>query len=576
MKTRTLIAALLAAVLLTLPAAGLSAPAASTAAVSYVEWDDGTAEITGLTDAGYAGALDIPAEIDGHAVTAVASGAFENTSITYADVPSGVLRIGSSAFAGCSSLVSASLPSSLIELGTGIFSGSALRTLAVPAGTTAIPESMFADCTDLGQVTIPVSVTSVGENAFSGCTDLETVYYTGTRDEFAAMEIAGGNDALTQASLNVASTSPPGFLYNIEGASLGDDLTVRIAGLSDPEQAGAVVIPEKLDGYPVTSVGPNAFERCRNITDVELPASLTGISENAFRNCTALRSVTFREGLTDIGAFAFQGCTALESALLPDSLVRAGNFAFAACTNLTTVVMPHSMETPGEYLFAYSGLGSFRVPRGWSNVPQGTFEGCSDLLSVTLPASLFSVGEDAFAACSGLENVYLLGSSAEADTISIASGNEPFETAQKTVSNHVLDLEQSGDATYITGVGASRYGVQLGALLPSLRAETSDSVTVFAPSSDVPAAEDYVVGTGTAASWTAPSGAPQTAQFVVMGDVTGSGQLNIVQLVAIAKAVTGGTALQGPYLAAGDWDGNGSLDIADLMREAELFLSADA
>lgn len=577
MRIRSIGVVLLAALLAVMPAAALAASTPDTA-FSYVERDDGTAEITGITAGANQGELEIPAELDGHVITAIAAGAFQGTALTGIEVPDGVLSIGSGAFADCEELTFVLLPPSVQNLGEGLFAGSALQSFTVPAGTEEIPAQTFSGCTELASVTVPVSVSSIGADAFSGCTALQTVYYTGTKEEFSIISVAAGNESFSAASLSVASTGPQSFLYNIEGAAVGDDLTVEIAGLANPQQTGPVVIPAILDGYPVTSIGPNAFDRCRGITDVELPESVTAIGSKAFRDCTSLATVTFAEGLKEIGASAFQGCTALEAAALPDSLETAGNFAFTDCTALASVSMPHTMQTPGAYLFSYSGLESFRVPRGWNNIPQGTFEGCGSLKVVTIPASIYAIGEEAFGACMQLTDVYLLGSSAEAESITVASGNAPYENAQQTVSNLILDVETDPDGTrYVTGAAVSLYGTPVSALLPSLRAETAESVAVYSagPESE-PLGEAGIVGTGMTARWQTASGTEDAAQFVLMGDVTGSGLLNIVQLVAMARAIDSETALAGPYLLAADWDHNGTLDIADLLREANLFLSADA
>ncbi|MBD5560783.1 MAG: hypothetical protein HDQ87_10615 [Clostridia bacterium] len=48
------------------------------------------------------------------------------------------------------------------------------------------------------------------------------------------------------------------------------------------------------------------------------------------------------------------------------------------------------------------------------------------------------------------------------------------------------------------------------------------------------------------------------------GDVTGSGQLNITQLVRMAEALTDRRQLTGVYALAGDITGNGEIDLMDL------------
>lgn len=570
MRYRTVLSVLLAALLALTPAAALAAAAD---ALLFTENPDGTAEVAALPPDSPGGALIIPAETNGHAVTSIASGACRGCRITQAVVPEGVLRIGDGAFADCPELAAVSLPASCSQLGTGLFAGSGLRSFSVPQEAETVPENTFDDCTDLAAISIPASVTAVAANAFSGCTALRDVYYAGSAEEYASITVASGNEALQNARLHAAAAGPADLIYNIEGASVGDNLTVEIVGLSDPERSGAVRIPAVLDGYPVTAIGPNAFERCVNLTAAELPDSLQTIGADAFRYCAALESVTFGESLTSLGAYAFSGCTALTAVALPDSLREAGDFAFAVCPALESAVLPNSMETPGEYLFAYSGLTSFRVPRSWTGIPKGTFQGCSSLATATIPAGIYAIGEEAFAACGALKNVYLLGSDAEADSIQVADGNAPYESAAKTVSNLVLDLAAGENgASYIVGAAVSPNGTPVSGMLPALRAEVGESadICMAGPESDVCAGTD-IVGTGMSARWKTSSGEQSAAQFVVMGDVLGSGQLNIAQLVRIARAVAGDAALEGPYLAAGDWDGNGRIDIADLTREAQLF-----
>lgn len=49
-----------------------------------------------------------------------------------------------------------------------------------------------------------------------------------------------------------------------------------------------VVIPNTLDGYPVTSICNFAFQNCTFLTSVTIPTSVTSIGEFAFLGCTRL------------------------------------------------------------------------------------------------------------------------------------------------------------------------------------------------------------------------------------------------------------------------------------------------
>ncbi|MDD6145723.1 MAG: phage tail protein [Oscillospiraceae bacterium] len=55
---------------------------------------------------------------------------------------------------------------------------------------------------DIESVTIPVSITSIGQYVFYfGCENLKYVYYQGTKDQWAAIDIAAGNGYLTGATI---------------------------------------------------------------------------------------------------------------------------------------------------------------------------------------------------------------------------------------------------------------------------------------------------------------------------------------------------------------------------------------
>ncbi|MBD5559617.1 MAG: hypothetical protein HDQ87_04555 [Clostridia bacterium] len=63
-------------------------------------------------------------------------------------------------------------------------------------------------------------------------------------------------------------------------------------------------------------------------------------------------------------------------------------------------------------------------------------------------------------------------------------------------------------------------------------------------------------------------------QVIIRGDVTGSGRLNIAQLVRLAGALNGTRPLDGLYALAGDVNGSGSLNIADLTQLASWLRAA--
>ena len=101
------------------------------------------------------------------------SGCSSLTSIT---IPNGVTSIGSYSFSGCSSLTNIEIPDSVTSIGYSTFSGcSSLTSITMPNNVTSIENFAFSGCSSLLSIVIPNSVTSIGEYTFSGCSSL-TIY----------------------------------------------------------------------------------------------------------------------------------------------------------------------------------------------------------------------------------------------------------------------------------------------------------------------------------------------------------------------------------------------------------------
>jgi hypothetical protein len=84
--------------------------------------------------------------------------------------------IGSSAFRGCSSLVSIKLPASLTSIGSSAFNGcTSLVYVVLPSGLTTIGRDAFRGCGSLVSIELPDSLTSIGAYVFYGCSSLVSI-----------------------------------------------------------------------------------------------------------------------------------------------------------------------------------------------------------------------------------------------------------------------------------------------------------------------------------------------------------------------------------------------------------------
>ena len=76
-----------------------------------------------------------------------------------------------------------------------------------------------------------------------------------------------------------------------------------------------VVIPERIDGKPVTGI--SNFANNENIEKVVIPSTVTCVWEYAFANCSSLRELVFGDGITEIMPEAFRDCTSLKKCSFP-------------------------------------------------------------------------------------------------------------------------------------------------------------------------------------------------------------------------------------------------------------------
>ena len=77
--------------------------------------------------------------------------------------------------------------------------------------------------------------------------------------------------------------------------------------ITDCEESaeGEVVIPDEIEGLPVTSIGYNAFDGCYDLTSIIIPEGVTSIGFGAFSFCESLTSITIGGSVTLINEVAF-------------------------------------------------------------------------------------------------------------------------------------------------------------------------------------------------------------------------------------------------------------------------------
>lgn len=126
-------------------------------------------------------------------VTKIGASAFyQCTDLKEVTIPESVESINNSAFMYCSGIKSITLPKSLKIINSSTFQNcTGLTSITIPANVTSVAGNAFSGCTALTSITIPKGVTSISTNAFANCTALTAVIFEGTPSAINATTFTG-------------------------------------------------------------------------------------------------------------------------------------------------------------------------------------------------------------------------------------------------------------------------------------------------------------------------------------------------------------------------------------------------
>jgi hypothetical protein len=223
------------------------------------------------------------------------------------------------------------------------------------------------------------------------------------------------------------------YNYSVEG----DEVHIHNVETS---VSGALIVPDKIEGYSVTVINDNAFGQCSALTSVTLPDSIKYIGNSAFQMCSSLATINIPNNVTNIGEFAFSLCVSLTDITIPSSVTFIGEQAFVACHSLTNITVAASNTTYADIngtlcdkslvtlLACPNGLtGTYTIPADVTRIGNSAFYGCTSLTAVVVHSGVTSIGDEAFAECFSLTSVLFKGN------VPTEVGNEVFYDTPATV-----------------------------------------------------------------------------------------------------------------------------------------------
>lgn len=203
-----------------------------------------------------------------------------------------------------------------------------------------------------------------------------------------------------------------------------------------------LVIPEKINGKKVTSLGFGAFDS-KGLTSVIIPNTIIEINTQAFYN-NKLTNIVIPDSITSLGVNAFRRNN-LDTLIIPSNVVGIGSGAFAqnlltsieiqnsvksigygafienqlpdnnafiynrksdgsidytslnsyGGKNRENLIIPEGVKYIGEYACSVNGVKNVTIPEGVTTIDSRAFKGCK-IHNITIPNSVIYIGEWAF------------------------------------------------------------------------------------------------------------------------------------------------------------------------------------
>jgi FtsZ-binding cell division protein ZapB/predicted nucleic acid-binding Zn-ribbon protein len=207
---------------------------------------------------------------------------------------------------------------------------------------------------------------------------------------------------------------------------------------------GNFVIPEKVDGYTVKSIGtgeegkPFVPKKADAFTGIKFPESMNQINDYAFYKNNAFMRLDIPTNITKIGKFAFCQCPNLSN--VKTSSCAIGMSAFSNCTGLTELTVTGPGSIGGAAFAKCTALKKVSIS-GKVDIGKSAFADNSSISSLHLKGlTNASIDSYAFKNCTNIETLHIPNTNTvEAYAFDGCTGLKSLEADTDVVKNHSFE-----------------------------------------------------------------------------------------------------------------------------------------
>jgi len=408
--------------------------------------------VTGFGQEAFRGCTSLSSITIPENVTFTRASVFEDTP-WYANQPDGLIYIGKVAYKYKGAMPAGThveIKEGTQEIAPTAFQNCTdLTSILIPEGVHHIRSGAFKGCTGLASITIPKSVAGIEGEAFMNCTSMSDVFCYAVKPTtitsiFDGVPIASALLHVPHVSINAYHGYAPWNEFRRIVALPANEGEVNIGGLDyilypDTHAAllvngnaysGELTIPSDVNyagqTYTVKSIFWRAFDNCKGLTKVKIPATVVEIAHsylledsvntvspnhmNPFEGCTTLESievdaenpalcsdggVLFNKEKTSLYCFPAGALRRIYD--VPETVTWIGEEAFSHNRHLTTLRMPNSVTFIGRSVCSScASLKKIRLSENITHIYMHSFEKCENLHFIDIPEKVQYLHERLF------------------------------------------------------------------------------------------------------------------------------------------------------------------------------------
>ena len=202
---------------------------------------------------------------------------------------------------------------------------------------TSLPNTAFYGCTSLASITLPSSVSALGNGSFYNCTSLATMTV------YAETPPTVGTNAFKNVPTSMVVHVSCGAYEAYHNAN-----DWNVFSLPNPCPiifADANVKALCVANWDTNGDGELSYAEAAAVTSL-------GYVFYYKTSISSFNELQYFTGLTSIGSYAFRGCSGLTSIEIPNSVTSIGSYAFYNCSGLTSMtVLAANPPTLGSNAF---------------------------------------------------------------------------------------------------------------------------------------------------------------------------------------------------------------------------------